>query len=233
MGQSRSLGYRHLALGVALAAGGVLTGVGLAGSLGSGASPPAADSFAVATATTQRVVSTPIFQPPSADASSSTEQAAETAGRADPTVLHIPAIGVESELVALGLDVDKTIEVPEDFSVAGWYRHRARPGEVGPMVILGHVDSFEGPAVFFELNRLQAGDLVELTRSDGRIAVYEITSVEQFPKDDFPTDRVYDWSNAATLRLVTCGGNFDRDRRSYDDNVIAFGIFLGFADLEG
>lgn len=141
-----------------------------------------------------------------------------------PISVMIPRIGVTSDLVDLGLNPDRTIEVPSDYDTAGWYQHRAVPGEPGPGVILGHVDSYTGPAVFFQLSTLVPGDTVDVNRSDGSVARFAVSSVEQHGKgtDVFPTERVYGWTDDATLRLITCGGDFDRSSRSYADNVVVF-----------
>lgn len=154
--------------------------------------------------------------------SGTTEQSSTT--ELIPISVMIPRIGVTSDLVDLGLNPDRTIEVPSDYDTAGWYQHRAVPGEPGPGVILGHVDSYTGPAVFFELSTLVPGDTVDVKRSDGSIARFSVSSVEQHGKevDVFPTERVYRWTDEATLRLITCGGDFDRSSRSYTDNVVVF-----------
>ncbi|MEX1004913.1 MAG: class F sortase [Acidimicrobiia bacterium] len=151
-----------------------------------------------------------------------------------PIAVMIPRIGVTSDLVDLGLNVDRTIEVPSDYDIAGWYRHRAVPGEPGPGVILGHVDSYTGPAVFFELSTLVPGDTVDVKRSDGSVARFAVSSVEQHGKgvDVFPTERVYGWTDDATLRLITCGGDFDRSSRSYTDNVVVFADLIRLIPAE-
>lgn len=125
-------------------------------------------------------------------------------------------------MVPLALEADGTIEVPSDFSQAGWWVDGPEPGEVGPSVILGHVDSRRGPAVFFDLLELRPGDAVHVDRSDGTTVTYIVERTEQHPKDAFPTQAVYGPTDEPVLRLVTCGGTFDRDRRSYDDNVVVF-----------
>lgn len=139
-----------------------------------------------------------------------------------PVELRIPAIGVATDLSELGLRPDRRIEVPADPDRAGWYRHRAVPGEPGAAVIVGHVDSHTGPAVFFELRTLDVGDRVRVDRDDGSVAVFAVTSVETHPKDRFPTRRVYGPTDGHELRLVTCGGTFDEQWRSYDENVVVF-----------
>jgi hypothetical protein len=146
-------------------------------------------------------------------------------GRSTPVRLTIPAIGVDTPLIELGLHPDGTIEVPPvaGRAPAGWYRNLASPGEVGPAVMLGHVDSARnGPAVFFRLRQLEQGDQVTVKRADGRTAVFTVDRVAEYPKAAFPTDDVYGGLDHSALRLVTCGGQFDKYRREYLGNVVAY-----------
>jgi sortase (surface protein transpeptidase) len=139
-----------------------------------------------------------------------------------PVGVRIPEIGVSSPLIGLGLNPDRTLEVPKDFDVAGWYLYRAVPGNPGPGVIAGHVDSRVGPAVFARLDELHAGSTIDVDRSDGSVAVFTVTAVEQHAKDAFPTERVYGPTTGAQLRVITCGGSFDWSTRHYRDNLIVF-----------
>ena len=139
-----------------------------------------------------------------------------------PVAIRIPAIDVESSLVDLGRDDDRRIEAPEDWDQAGWWTGGARPGARGPSVILGHVDSRSGPAVFFRLGELGSGDEIHVDRADGSTVTYVVERTEQHGKDDFPTESVYLPTLRSELRLVTCGGPFDRIGGSYEDNVIVF-----------
>jgi hypothetical protein len=148
--------------------------------------------------------------------------------RSEPVHLTIPAIRVSTGLVPLGLNADGTIAVPPlgRTAPAGWYRYLATPGENGPAVILGHVDSArDGPAVFFRLIDLRAGDTVAVRRADGRTALFAVTGVEEYPKSAFPTEAVYGPLDHPGLRLVTCGGTFDKLRRQYHGNVVAYATF--------
>ena len=148
---------------------------------------------------------------------------------AAPVSLTIPAIGVTSELLRLGLNDDGTVEVPPlgPDDQAGWYERGPAPGAVGPAVLLGHVDSAaSGPGVFFELGALQPGDEVSVSRADGTAAVFAVDRVERHPKDDFPTIEAYGNTADAQLRLITCGGAFDPAAGSYEDNVIAFATLV-------
>lgn len=146
-------------------------------------------------------------------------------GPSVPVRLDIPAIGVSTPLIALGLNADGTVAVPplRPDAPAGWYRHLATPGEVGPAVILGHVDTAAaGPAVFHRLRDLRPGDTVTVRRTDGSTAVFTVDRVAQYPKSAFPTDAVYGPVLHAALRLVTCGGTFDAVHREYRGNLIVY-----------
>lgn len=141
---------------------------------------------------------------------------------AEPVAVEIPTISVTADLVDLGLNDDRTLEVPSAFDVAGWYTGRPPPGAIGPAIIVGHVDSRDGPAVFHRLRELAPGDRVLVHRADASTARFTVDRVEQHPKDDFPTQAVYGPTDDSTLRLITCGGPFDRNRSSYDDNIVVF-----------
>lgn len=139
---------------------------------------------------------------------------------AAPVGLRIAAIGVETDLVPIGIDAAGALVPPADVEQAGWFAAGTVPGEVGPAVLAGHVDDRTGPGVFARLAELTAGDQVVVTGSDGRPETFTVTRVTTHPKDDFPTDEVYGPTTGAELRLITCGGTFDRSRRSYPDNVV-------------
>jgi Sortase domain len=138
-----------------------------------------------------------------------------------PVTVEIPAIRVDAELVGLGLARDGAMEVP-DFGLAGWYTEGPPPGAPGPAVIAAHVDSRDGPDVFYELYRLQPGDAVDVHRADGSTASFVVVTIEQHPKDELPVDRIWAASTGAELTLITCGGVFDRAAGHYADNVIVY-----------
>jgi sortase (surface protein transpeptidase) len=142
---------------------------------------------------------------------------------ATPVRLRIPALHVTSSLERLGLMEDGTIAVPGRPDIAGWYEEGPRPGQPGPAVILGHVDSRKtGPGIFFNLYRLKRGAAVLVDRADGSTVTFRVTEVSRVAKTRFPTDLVYTPTLQSTLRLVTCGGSFDSARGSYRDNVIVY-----------
>jgi len=143
-------------------------------------------------------------------------------GGAPPVRLTVPAIGVETPLVRLGLEPDRTMQVPEDFGRAGWFAEGPAPGQPGPAVIAGHVDSRTGPAVFYRLRDLRPGDHIDVTRADRTRLRFVVDTTHSFPKTRFPTDAVFGPTPAAELRLVTCTGTFDRTRGSYRDNLVVF-----------
>jgi sortase (surface protein transpeptidase) len=139
-----------------------------------------------------------------------------------PVWLSIPAIGVRTRLARLGLNPDGTPQVPASFSVAGWYELGPTPGQPGSAVILGHVDSTQGPGVFYRIGQLAPGSVVEVSLADGTTAEFRVYAVREFPKSSFPTSLVYGPTNRPELRLVTCGGAFDSSTGHYVDNVVAF-----------
>ena len=141
-----------------------------------------------------------------------------------PVSLAIPAIGVQTSILHLGLTPQGSLEVPApgpDYNKAAWYRNSPTPGALGPAIINGHIDSAaDGPSVFYKLGALQVNDTVRIARADGSVAVFEVDEVRRFRKKQFPTWLVYGDTNHAALRLITCGGPFDRDSGSYLDNII-------------
>ena len=141
---------------------------------------------------------------------------------AAPVRVAIPAIGVDSTLTDIGVDAAGALVPPADFTQAGWFAAGPVPGEVGPAVLAGHVDDRSGPAVFFRLEDLTAGDQVVVTGGDGQRHTFTVTRVEAYPKTAFATAEVYGPTAGPELRLITCGGTFDRSRRSYTDNVVVF-----------
>jgi sortase (surface protein transpeptidase) len=141
---------------------------------------------------------------------------------APPARLAIPSIGVETELEHLAVRGDGTLGPPADFGRAGWFSEGPAPGERGPAVIVGHVDSRDGPAVFYRLAELRPGDLVEVTRTDGTAIRFAVTDTFEATKDAFPTEAVYGPAAGPTLRLVTCTGAFDRASRHYVSNLIVY-----------
>ena len=150
--------------------------------------------------------------------------------RSKPVAIDIPAIGVHSSLLYLGVNPDGTIQVASgtSYNEAGWYKYSPTPGSVGPAVILGHVDSGAwGASVFFKLGDLRPGNTVMVTRRDGLVGVFRITGVRHYPKDHFPTQLVYGNTDNAALRLITCGGSFNYSTGHYVDNIIVFASLVG------
>ena len=148
---------------------------------------------------------------------------AYTLPEAEPVRLSIPALGIDTAFEApLGLNEDNTIEVPNSFEAVGWYQYGPTPGELGPAVVLGHVDSYDGPAVFYSLGQLAPGDEIAIERQDGTTAVFTVTALERHEQSGFPTEKVYGDIDHAGLRLVTCSGTYDRETLRYSHNLIVF-----------
>lgn len=176
-----------------------------------------------------RPVSLPAARPaPVAGAAART--AAAGAARSAPVTVRIPAIGVAAKIISVGLNGHGGVAVPPLATpmLVGWYDRGAAPGQAGAAVLLGHVDSaLTGPAVFYKLGELRPGNLVYVTRKDNRTVVFTVTSVALYPETDFPSLRVYGFTAAPTLRLVTCGGDFDWQTHHYLDRTVVFARYAG------
>lgn len=159
---------------------------------------------------------------PAATAPDKAPAAAHPLPRSAPVRVEIPAIGVDSTLVSLGLQADGTLQVPPAGFPAGWYAGAPTPGERGPAIVVGHVDWGGRAGVFYRLHELKPDDQITITRADSSTATFLVTAVRQFPKAQFPTALVYGNLNYAGLRLITCSGGFDPHARSYQDNTVVF-----------
>ncbi len=147
--------------------------------------------------------------------------------RSIPLRVQIPAIGVDSPLMELGLQADGTLQVPPAAFPAGWYTGAPTPGELGPAILAGHVNWAGRLGVFSRLHELKPGDEVTVARQDGSTAVFRVVQVMEYPKTTFPTNAVYGDLDHPGLRLITCGGPLDRQAHSYDDNIVAFADLVG------
>jgi len=145
----------------------------------------------------------------------------------EPVEIEIPALGVTSDVMDLGLQSDGSMEVPPGAYPAGWYTGAPTPGELGPAIIAAHVDWNGEPGVFHQIDQLEPGDDVIVRREDGSTAIFTVDRVDQYPKDEFPTDAVYGNIDHAGLRLITCGGDFNGDEDSYVDNIVVYASFTG------
>lgn len=144
----------------------------------------------------------------------------------EPTELSIPDAAIQTSLLTVGRNADNTIQVPESYEAAGWYRYSPTPGEIGPTIIVGHVDSYRGPAVFWRLSQLQPAQLVKIKRADGQTITYQVTEVKQFDQNNFPTTEVYGNISHAGLRLITCGGAYNRATNRYSHNTVVYATML-------
>ena len=142
--------------------------------------------------------------------------------RSEPTRLRIPSIGVDAPFVRLGVMPNREVETPSSTTEVGWYAYGPTPGELGPAVVIGHVDSRLGPGVFYSLGQLKPGDTIEAVRQDGSVATFRVDRLEHHEQGSFPTEEVYGDLPYAGLRLITCSGTYDRESRRYDFNLIVF-----------
>ncbi|MCW2793241.1 MAG: putative secreted protein [Nocardioides sp.] len=139
-----------------------------------------------------------------------------------PVRISIPAIDVSARVTRLGVNADRTVEVPSDPATTGWYRYGPRPGTRGSAVILGHVDSDSGPAVFYRLRHLAPGDVVTVRAVDGSVSRFRVLRLRTYPNADFPAEQVYGpHGGRHALQLVTCGGAYD-SATGYQANVVVY-----------
>ncbi|WP_460429215.1 class F sortase, partial [Amycolatopsis endophytica] len=171
----------------------------------------------------------PAATPPTpAPASAPTTSAPVTAvegplPRSGPVALEVPAIDVSTgPIIELGLTGDGALEVPGDAVTTGWFTGGPSPGQTGPAVLAAHVDYNHVPGTFNRLKDLKPGDEATVRRADGTTAVFTVYRVERYPKSAFPTEKVYGDTAGPELRMITCGGDFDRSTRNYEDNVVAY-----------
>jgi hypothetical protein len=144
-----------------------------------------------------------------------------------PVRLVIPKIGVDAPSINLDLKSDGTLGTPNSATQVGWYRNSPTPGELGPSVIVGHVDYVNyGKAVFWRLFELQPGDTFTVERIDGTSAKFKADAVKQFSQSNFPTDEVYGNIHYAGIRLITCGGSWNPQTHHYSDNTVVFGSLV-------
>ncbi|HEY1825434.1 MAG TPA: sortase, partial [Acidimicrobiales bacterium] len=146
-----------------------------------------------------------------------------------PRELVVPALGIRIAVGRLGLQPDGAVQVPLTTHTVGWYDRGVTPGQIGSAVILGHVDSYLGPGVFFELKTLKANDLISVVLADGAVTRFRVTRVVQYAKTNFPDDLVFGSHGSRTLQLVTCGGPFDESTGHYLANVVVFSRLVGVA----
>jgi sortase (surface protein transpeptidase) len=150
--------------------------------------------------------------------------AAAVARVAEPTRVVIPRIGVNNPMTPVGLHPDRTLVVPDEAKVAGWYTGAPRPGRTGPSVVVGHNTWKGSRGVFWDLRHLQPGDEIQIHHDDGSVVAFAVEKIEQYPKDAFPTQKVYGNTPRREIRVITCGGVFDQQRRSHRDNIVVYGV---------
>nr|WP_246402431.1 sortase [Jiangella mangrovi] len=141
---------------------------------------------------------------------------------ADPVAVAVPAVGIDTNIVPIAVDAQNVL-VPPPYGDAGWWQEGPEPGELGAAVIAGHLDSRDGPDVFYRLGEVAPGDEIVVTLADGGTSAFRVVDVGQYSQDEFPTEAVYGGpDDRPLLRLITCGGEYDRGLGRYRDNVVVF-----------
>jgi sortase (surface protein transpeptidase) len=144
-----------------------------------------------------------------------------------PTYISIPAQNINAPVITVGKASDGSIQMPPVLQwTTGWYQYSPTPGQIGPSIIVGHVDNYKNISVFWRLRYLVAGNLINITRADGSTAVFKVTALQQFPQNTFPSAEVYGNIPNAGLRLITCGGTFSTATESYDQNTVVYATFV-------
>lgn len=183
-------------------------------------------SLGVTTRAVEASLSTPVSPAPwqshGLEAHKTKIVAAPFVKRSIPLHITIPKIGVSAHLTELGLNKNRTVEVPTQWAIPGWYKYGPTPGQEGSAVILGHVDSTQGPAVFYRLADLRLGNLVYVREADGKTLHFAVIGLREYSKKDFPDKLVYGPRKYAALQLVTCGGVFDPQTGHYLSNIVVF-----------
>ncbi|GAB3911818.1 class F sortase [Kibdelosporangium lantanae] len=170
----------------------------------------------------------PAPQPTAGSAPTSPAATGSTGSTGDdrilPTSVEIPKIGAKSTLVEAGLDANRSIEVPpvDNPMQAAWYKFSQVPGDAGPAILLGHVDGNKKPGIFYKLHEVKVGDEILVGRRDGKTLKFVTTKTEQVPKEKLPEDAIYGTTTEPELRVITCGGAFDKAEHSYKDNIIVY-----------
>ncbi|SEF18671.1 class F sortase [Jiangella alba] len=199
-GRVAAVAVLALLLAAACGGGGDPSGAGTATAPAAPAAPPAA----------------PASEPPTPSAVPVAEQLA------DPVAVAVPAAGIDTNVVPIAVDGDNVL-VPPPYGDAGWWQAGPEPGENGAAVIAGHLDNRDGPDVFYRLGDVAPGDEIIVARADGGTSAFRVVEVGQYSQDEFPTDAVYGGpDDRPLLRLITCGGEYDRELGRYRDNVVVF-----------
>ncbi|MCX4770030.1 class F sortase [Streptomyces sp. NBC_01260] len=186
--------------------------------------PPAAAAPAAPPAAPAAPPAAPAAPPAAVIPKQAAPSASPALPRSEPKRLKIPAIAVDAPFTPLSIGASGRLDAPPtgDRNLVGWFKDGATPGERGAAIVAGHVDTTTGPAVFLQLRFLQPGATVDITRTNGSVATFKVDSVETFSKANFPDKRVYADTSDAQLRLITCGGNYDKKAKDYEDNVVVF-----------
>lgn len=147
--------------------------------------------------------------------------------KSQPTHISIPSVGIDTSVTSVGQDSTGSIQMPPLFDwTTGWYKYSPTPGQIGPSIIVGHVDTYKGISVFWRLRDIKQGDVIDVSRADGKTAKFKVSALKQFSQSDFPTKEVYGNIQYPGLRLITCGGAFDKQTESYTQNTVVYAFMV-------
>lgn len=184
-------------------------------------------SVSLTVSTTIKENSKAVVSQPEVKSQYDTNQEVLSLPPSEPILLRIPSVNLMASFEnPLGLNEDKTIQAPESFENVARYRYNPTPGEQGSAVILGHIDSYKGPAVFWNLSDVQVGDRIYVDRQDMSTAIFAVTETEVVKQGNFPTRKVYGFTPYSGIRLITCSGYYDRQTKRYSHNLIVYGVLV-------
>lgn len=211
--------YVVIAVAVAVS---VFSAALLYGELSGGRAPAVAAAAPVPTPTVPASTPTATVTVPAPIDTPVVERPVDAGRGAPPVQITVADLGIDQRLIGLRVTSDRRLQVPESYADIGWWSDGPTPGDAGAALMVGHVDSTDGPAVFYHLSTLEQGAVIAVRRADGRTVRFAVTGRQSFPKDDFPDELVYRTEGKPSLHLVTCGGSFDRESGHYRDNVVVF-----------
>lgn len=139
-----------------------------------------------------------------------------------PSSIAIPALDINASIEEVGLTEDREMDVPEDGDIVGWFHQGAKPGAQGNAVLAGHVDDLSGPAIFYDLHKLEAGDEIIIESADEETLTFEVTEMEVYPYDDAPVSELFGPSSSKNLNLITCTGEFDDEVGTHNERLVVF-----------
>jgi sortase (surface protein transpeptidase) len=146
--------------------------------------------------------------------------------------LRIDAININTTLETTRLNLERSLMVPKDASIAAWYDQGPKPGNAGTALITGHLESRLGPGIFYNLKNLVIGDEIVIRRENDE-AVFHVDKLESYFQDHrFPWTEVYSTNGYSQLRIITCDGEYNSLTDKYSKNLVVFATLLRLQGID-